>query len=797
MAYDKDSLYTLDGWEYFGYRVSQLPHQELSAHAIKLLKDLPLDYVIKFIRFNTLHRSDFLIKHRPALASHRLTTPGYYIIIARNMRLTKVSEKNDFLGEISSSFIRLTEVELKQFNEYLFNPSKLPSSDQKMARFSANHLADGKFSWVYPGECYGACSLVELPDEVDSDFYKVFSAFEGQQGFLMTRFEKQSQQKEEITQAFKTFKLLQSNAAMWLAKDSVKAAKIRKNLEDRSRGYGANLKMFLNCVVYGSPDEVTRTLKNIGKKDDESALSRPSFQIDSGFIKESVSSLAIGRRDSLPLREQRLDSIEEASFYLPPLVNYTPPTIEHPLVYRTKHNVPKYIDHANLEETPITLLVGKSGYGKSLMLSQMIKAHLKLEEIYRRPVAVIMGDVGSSAEWLEDNGISDLTFDLSRTDGADFKALPIHPFHIFLSATDRPEGDDLKTADILPLRNFILSLLDADLEDAEAGNLVIEAIRAMTACEKSYEITKFQNYLKKAIDDKASEVPKAAHEAFERTWYQRLTKLSQYSKGGLYHHIFEPDSPEYQSIDHVRVFYYNLDEEDFNNPDLVRPFLNLCYATAQQLSTKFKSTNTDGRDVLECIDEFDKQARYLPVSSLKDKKDQARKYGQIPVLCIQSFDYLSRKNEHGEFDNSIYEGVGRTFFWQVGQEKVYSKVAAIFDEPYLGGTPGPKLAKMLEITKNINEQRKLRDGGLLDANMPRPVGFFDTNKIIDELVVDVEPEILWETTTKPGGRKIRKFVRDRLGLSLDEAAKYLTAKLQNKIPAATPSDEWLSKLIGE
>lgn len=796
MAYDKDSLYTVDGWEYFGFRPSRLTNRELGAESIKLLKDLPLEYVIKFIRFNRLHSSDFLSKHRPALASHRLTTPGYYIVIGRNMRLTKTAERNEFLSEISSSFIRLTETELKQFNEYLFNPSTEPRSGDEKARFSASHKTDGKFSWVYPSECYGALSLVELPDEVDSSFHKFFEAFEGHQGYIMTRFEKQSQQKEEITQAFKTFKLLQSNAAMWLAKDSVKAEKIRKNLEDRSRGLGANLKMFLNCLVYGSPDEVTRTLKNIGKRDDISATSRPSFQVDSGFIKESVASIAIGRRDSLPLREQRLDSIEEASFYLPPLVNYAPPTIEHPLVYRTKHNVPKYIDHANLEETPITLLVGKSGYGKSMMLSQMIKAHLKLEELYRRPVAVIMGDVGGSAEWLEDNGISDLSFDLSRKDGADFKPLPIHPFHIFLNAFSL-EKAELKTADILPLRNFILSLIGADPLDAGAGGLVIEAIRAMAEGERSYEITKFHGYLKKAIDREMGRVPESAREEFELSWYGRLTKLCQYTKGGIYNHIFEPKSPDYQSIEHVRVFYYNLDEEDFNNPDLVRPFLNLCYATAQQLSSKFKSTNTQGRDVLECIDEFDKQARFLPISSLKDKKDQARKYGQIPVLCIQSFDYLSRKNEHGEFDNTIYEGVGRTFFWQVGQEKVYSKVAAIFDEPYLGGAPGPKLSQMLEIANNINEQRKLRDDGVIDANMPRPVGFFDTNKIIDGLIVDVETEILWETTTKPGGRKIRKFVRDRLGLSLDQAAKYLTAKLGNKIPAATPSDEWLAELIGE
>lgn len=797
MFYDNDSVYTLNGFEYFGFEYNaSMSTLELHNEAIKILKDMPVSYVVKFIRFNSIYKSKFIQNHRSALCKQELIKPGYYIIFARNVIQTKESDKMSFLEEIPTTCRRLRETELKQYNEFLFNPTNIPKSDHKKALFTASHQTDGKFSWVYPNECYGACSLVELPDEVDKDFYQFFEAFEGSVGFVMARFEKHSQQAEEVKQAFKTFKLIQSRAALYLSRDSVKSEKIRKNLEDRTRGYGANLKMFVNCLVYGRPEEVTKRLKKIGRSDKATALTRPTFQVDSGHIDRSVASLAVGRKDTLPLREQKLDSIEEAVFYIPPKIHYIEPEIEYPFCFRNKNNVPRYIDHANLEVTPITLLVGKSGYGKSLTLSQMITAHLLLEKIYKRPVAVIMGEAGGSAKWLKYNGTADLTMDLSRQDGMDYNPLPIHPLHVFLEPYSTNKTD-LKVVDALPARNFIASLIGTDFLDDEANKIIFNAIVDIYHQERTYEISKFYSYLDRAKNQQLKSVPESGREEFEVNWYKRLTKLSQYCKGGAYNHIFEPQDPEYDSINHVRVFYYNLDEEDFNNPDLVKPFLNLCYSTSQQISIRFKSTNKEGRDVLECIDEFDKQAKYLPISSLKDKKDQARKYGQIPTLCIQSFDYLSRKNEHGDYDNSIYEGVGRTIFWQVGQESVYPKVAAIFDEPYFPGKPGPKLSQMLEIAKSINDQKKMRDQGLLDSNMPRPMGFFDTNKIIEELINDVEDDYLWEKTTKPGGRYIRNFIIEKMGLSLEEASKFLARKLGNKIPSATPSEEWLNNLIGD
>lgn len=565
--------------------------------------------------------------------------------------------------------------------------------------------------------------------------------------------------------------------------------------EDEAAGDYEPLKIYCQVLVYGAPADVNDCLKKVKEARDIPDDIKPLMSPELGSIKDALRAVTPGALDTIPTRTLKVRSLTEAGFYLP---LYAPPTsraIEHPLVLRTIHNTPAYINHAGLSESPLTLFVGKSGSGKSSLMCVMIRAHWLLGELHGRPVAVVVGDVGSSMTFMIDNGIADLAFNMERLDGKDFPPLPIHPLHAFL---ERDSSGKINTASRILARETIAFFLGVPSDrDATTNTIIDKAMERMIEKETVFRLSTYLVYLKESAKVLIDDAP-AARDVLAKEWFDHCIRLALFSKGGTYGGIFDPDTVERDSLKGVTAFYYNMDEEIFTIPDLAGAYIGVCWSVARSLAQRFKSNNEEARDTLLLMDEFNKKSEYLGGLTLKDMKDQSRKYGIIPGLGIQSFDYLTMPDKaHGVGSkNTIYEGVGNTFFYGVGQEDVYPKVSAIFEETYIPGTePRGKLREMIDIARTIAADKKKSElekslkarAGQERKERVYSVGFFDWTRNVQHLYVDIERDFLWMFTTHPGGRAVRNAVRKAVEPDLIKASILLASHGPWPIPSETPS----------
>jgi hypothetical protein len=346
--------------------------------------------------------------------------------------------------------------------------------------------------------------------------------------------------------------------------------------------------------------------------------------------------------------------------------------------------------------------------------------------------------------------------------------------------------------------------LQASTRDASVTTVLDKAIGAMIEKETVFRLSTFLGYMKASAAQLIEDAP-AGKDALAKEWFDRSLRLALFAKGGSYGGIFDPDVVERNDMKGVVNFYYNMDEEIFQIPDLAGAYIGLCWSVARSIGQRFKSNNEEARDTLLLMDEFDKKSEFLGGLTLKDMKDQSRKYGIIPGLGIQSFDYLTMPDSgSGRSKNTIYEGVGNTFFYGVGQEDVYPKISAIFEEVYIPGTePRGKLREMLAIAQFIakskedadKEKTMKRKPGQERKERVYSVGFFDSSRRIQHLYVDVERDFLWMFTTHPGGRAIRNAVRREVEPNLIKASLLLARHGPWPIPSETPSPKEIKEIV--
>lgn len=799
--YDPMSVYSLGGDEFIGWEVQAgLSQAELQTISKSLHKRLPQGCSITYIRYAEPFVTEFLKTYRPALLEKRVMGVEYYVIAKLPNLKATAEQRKALIDDAPSAFYRIGREELRHLTERIVDPYKR-NAEGTAPVFEASYVTDGRYAFPYPDECYAAIAMTALGKFTDERFVDVFKPAFGMRSIISTTIIKQPGMKDFLESAYASAR--EQNVIGFGRITDAQKRSVRNSEEDEAEGNYAPLEVYCQALVYGTPSEAQTVIKTIKESRDIAEAIRPLMSPELGNIRAALRAVTPGTMETIPTRTLKVKNLKEAAFYLP---LYAPPTnmrVEYPFVLRTIHNTPAYINHSGLTETPLTLFVGKSGSGKSSLMALIMRAHWMLGELHDRPVAVVVGDVGGSMAFMVDNGIADMSFNMERLDGKDFPALPIHPLHAFL---ERDETGEVNGASRLLAREMLAFFLQVNTQDAGITTVLARAIDAMVERETVYRLSTFLGYMKKAAQDLIEEAP-AAKESLAKQWFDLSLRLALFAKGGSYGKIFDPDTVQRDSMRGVVNFYYNMDEEIFQIPDLAAAYIGLCWSLARSIGQRFKATNEESRDTLLLMDEFDKKSEYLGRLTLKDMKDQSRKYGIIPGLGIQSFDYLtmSETGNSGRSKNTIYEGVGNTFFYGVGQADVYPKIAAIFEETHVPGTePRGKIAEMVAIAKSIAKDKedarkaegmKVREG-VARKERVYSVGYFDLSRQVEHLYVDIERDFLWMFTTHPGGRAIRAAVRKRFPEdSLIKVSQVLAAHGPWPIPSETPSQKDIDSIL--
>ncbi len=800
-AHDPESIYNAAGDEFLGFEIVEvIRQQELMNLCARLHKKLSPDIQITYLRIAERYQTDFLTKYRSALLEKSLMGIEYLVIIKIPYLKATEEKRAELLDSLPSFFYRIERERLRHFTEKLVDPHK-KNAKGKSPVFEASYVTDGRYAFPYPDECYGGIAMCELGLKTGEEFPNIFRPAFSMRSIISTTIIKQGFLRDSVLNAWRS---LREEGMVGFGKVSAAQKKANEKAEeDEAVGSYDALQVYCQALVYGRPDEVNTCLKRIKEMKDTPELIKPLLCVELGAIQGALGAVTPGNMAAIPTRLMKVRNLTESAYYLP---LYAPPTdlsVEYPLVLRTVHNTPFYINHAGLSETPLTLYVGKSGSGKSSLMALTVRAHWLLGVIYKRPVAIIVGDVGGSMAFMADDNTADLVFNMERLNGGDFPALAIHPLHVFLDRD--PTTGEINTAQKLLAIEMMAFLLRASTSDAAVTTVLRNAMEAMIEKESVFRLSVFGEYMDKAAADLIEQAP-SGRDLLAKDWFYHKLRLALFSRGGTYGKIFDPDEVGRDTMRDVVNFYYNCDEELFEIPDLASAFIGLCWSVARSIGQRFKSTNDDARDTLMLMDEFDRKSAFLGKMTLKSMKDQSRKYGIVPGLGIQSFDYLSTQTDEksGQSGKTIYEGVGNTFFYGVGQEDVYSKVAAIFDQTYIPGQePRGKLREMIDIAARINKEKerveketamKLRPGQLRKERV-YSVGFFDKSRNIQELYVDIEKDFLWMFTTHPGGRAIRRAVQREVEPNLLKASILLAKHGPWPIPSETPSPDDIRKIL--
>lgn len=790
--YDPLSIYNTAGDEFVGLEVQgHMTQAELMSLCKPFVKRLPKGASLTFLRLAEPFSTPFLRTYRPALLEKNIMGVRYVVILKIPYLKVTGEDHKKLIDNIPSIFYRLSREDMADISERIVDPHKKRKS-RETPSFEASFVTDGRYAYPYPNECYAAISVCELGTHFDESIQDLFKPAFGMNSIVSTTIIKEGVLADGLRNLYGSMREQNFIGFGKVSDKQIEASK--KEQRDEEEGDYSTLKVYSQALVYGKQEDTNRCLRDIKEAEKIDEKVKPLLSPELGNIRAALRAVTPGGLETLPSRTLKVRSLTEAGFYLP---SYAPPTmasVEHPLVLRTVHNTPAYINHAGLSASPLTLFVGKSGVGKSTAMCLTIRAHWLLEELQGRPIATIVGEVGSSMIFMLENGIADLAFNMERKDSEDFEPLPIHPLHAFL---EKSEDDGVTDANKLLARETIAFFIGADTTHASVATVLDKAIWKMVDKETVYRISTFKKYMDISAGEYIDSAPGAAKDGLSRDWFEFSTRLAMFAKGGSYGRIFDPDTPARDSLKGVVNFYYNMDEEIFEIPDLARAYIGLCWSVARSIGRRFKSNNEEARDTLLIIDEFDRQSEHLGKMTLKNMKDQSRKYGLIPALGIQSFDYLTQPDSVKGSQNTIYEGVGNTFFYGVGQEDVYRKISAIFDEVHIPGSePRGKLKRMIEVAQKIGKSRederkqkgiKVRLGTERKERV-HSVGYFDWSRTIEELYVDVERDFLWMITTHPGGRAIRNAVR-KIEPNLIKASLLLAEHGPWPIPSETPSAE--------
>ncbi len=741
------------------------------------------------------YETEYLRLYRPALLEKGICELQRYIFVVFEPSVAADTKEN-VLNKLSTSTRPLLPFEVSAYMEKVAAPDS-PVSGHKTPQYAVSQSMNGRHIKMYPGsKVQGAISLTTLPPSIDENYNLILAPTIARGTVITTTFKYREGWRDVFRRSMSSvFGISKVGKKSRVEKAEEKDQEDLEDLNDK-----VELQLYQSLLMYDTPERLDRRMKNLqnartlqGLSDDKA----PVYRADEGFIEKSFQAALPSAWAYLPQRLHDVNSRKEASYYVP--IEAATPALTSPLVFRTIRNTAFYVDIQNISDKVLTIIVGDTGTGKSTLLTLYTKSLLYLEEHEGINTGLVSLDVGGSNSWLKDeDGV--LSFDLAdRGDDGDPLPCALHPLHCILD----PEKTQHSAQEMGLAKQFLSKVMKFKTHEQIAEQAIEKALKSTIAEQSDY---RFSIFLKHFEDQfKVFEAEKKLSDAMRYEWIEAIAIMKNYSRGGVFGKIYDPDITTRRNLDGVTKFYSNVDLDQVQVKSLVSFHLQLGYLIGYSLCLKYSATSGQYRLMHFHVDEFKQQAAFIDEAELLELKNQARKIGFLVLLGIQSPKHLLLEKIDPEKRKEIFQGIREMWVGQVDFNEDMTKFATILE---MQAPPvGQKLSgKLLELQKAVEFNKKvykLRESarGVTDLTEAQreaveqySICYIGIARDVVNLFVDVEIEWQWEVTTRAAGREVRGLVMKEFHLSKREAAKILSKALP-KVPSTKLSNHELSKLL--
>jgi energy-coupling factor transporter ATP-binding protein EcfA2 len=761
----------------------------------EILGSLQHGCMIKDAIIATDYETDYLRKFRPSLLDKGICEQQRIIFVIFEPTVSDTTKSN-ILEKFALNSRQLQAEDVAAYMERLAAPES-PLSGKKTPQYAVSQVMNGKQIRMYPGKkVQGAMSLTTLPATVEPDYNLILAPSIARGTVITTTFRPREGLREMFRKALNGF--FRTAGLDKVSRTEKEEAEDQADLEDRNDK--VELHLYQSLLMYDTPESLHRrmlSLQNVRTLQSLPDALTPMYRADEGFIEESFRAALPSAWAYLPQRLHDVNSRTEASRYLPieaPLQRWT-----SPLVLRTIRNTPYYIDIQSISDKVLVVIVGDTGTGKSTLLALNNKALLHLEEQNGIGVGFISIDVGGTNSWVKDeSGV--LSFDLAEEDSeGEPVPCPVYPLHCVLD----PDKKKHNAEELGLAKQYLGKLMKFKTHVAIAQEAIEAAILKMTAENTEYRLSTFLACFESEFDRYMADGK--VSEAMRFEWIEAISIMRNYCKGGVYGKIYDPETTPRRNLDGVTRLYFNIDLKHDRIKDLSSFHLQLGYLIGYSLCLRYSSTSGQYRLMHFYVDEFKKQSEYIDSEEILELKNQSRKNGFIPFVCIQSLKHLLMERLDPEKRKEIFEGIRELWVGQVDFNEDRSKWATIlgYEEFERGSRPTGKLLHLkrsIDFNTKIYEQRKkvekIPDPTDIEREAAKQytICYISQTREIVNLFVDVETVFAWEFTTHAAAREIRALVMKELQITKREAARILT-RLHPRLPTAKLSYGEQEKLL--
>ena len=761
----------------------------------EILEALQPGCMIKDALLAVEYETEYLRKFRPSLLDKGICEQRRYLFAIFQPNVPGTS-KSLMLEKLSSSTRALSPSEVAAYMEMLAAPES-PVSGHRTPQYAVSQSMNGRHIKMYPGaKVQAAVSLATLPAFVSKDYNLILAPSIARGTVITTTFKTREGVREIFRKSMNGF--FRSAKLDGMSRTEKEEAEDQADLSEKNDK--VELHLYQSLLMYDSPERLHRrvlNLQNVRTLQGLSDAKTPVYRGDEGFIEESFRAALPSAWAYLPQRLHDVNSRTEASYYVPIEAAAQPWT--SPLVLRTIRNTPFYVDFQSISDKVLVVIDGDTGTGKSTLITLYNKALLYLEEHVDIGVGFVSIDVGGSNSWVRDEeGV--LSFDLAEEDeDGEPVPCPIHPLHCVLD----PDKSKHSAEEFGLAKQYLGKLMKFKTHENIAREAIENALKAMISSNTEYRLSTFLACFEKEFERFKAE--EKISEAMRFEWIEAVSILKNYCKGGIYGKIYDPETTKKRNLDGVTRLYFNIDLKHDRIKDLVSFHLQLGYLIGYSLCLKYSSTSGQYRLIHFYADEFKKQSEYIDAEEILELKNQSRKNGFLPIVCVQSLKHLLMDKLDVDKRREIYEGIRELWVGQVDFNEDMSKLATILgvEEPPKGGRLTGKLLQLkeaIDFNVAVYEQRKkverIPDPTEIEREAAKQytICYIGPTRDIVNLFVDIETSWLWGVTTHAAAREVRGLVMKEFALTKREAAHILTKALP-KIPSTKLSNHELQTLL--
>lgn len=753
--YDFKSWYLPTGEEVIGIKIIEIGYNSIiNANSLfsesrfesfcsSLLQILPLNSVVKYVCPNSLDLE--IPKH---LASKKIMKGDYYIFIRLSRNLESEGKKEEILKLINGNFIRMTHKEMAEATEKIFFPFNIPSFDVVPKFKSGFSFEKGFIKGTWVGIESAVITLVQLPIEVDEDFQRIYSCL------------------SDITSTISiTIQAVKSDGSVskyLKEKIKIKVGTTTEN-QDAQKTQENDISCFmqLSILIHGKYDQIAQKISEI------EALcvslgqnKRPMFGQDIAFPADAFKSFLPASEPRIPFRKQIITQINEIICYIPrPKFSkkMKDTKIIPDLNLRTMDN---RIFQLKLDPQFPIIYVSPPGSGKSLNLSISI-----LSQIRKKMNGGVGGcyiEIGMSFKFLCQKGLADAWLTLVKEE--EFQPLEDHPFSALFAFESYGVG--LATEWICELCG-----IDFDAESAVAAE--VREIILNCYNENIYSLQTFFEIFENKFSNRCEA---------DKKWLDRIQNLRNFVDPNVYGKVFVPKEPKNFDWKNARFIYFSTSSTRVTQPKkLYGAYFSLAITLCDLLSEKHTSKRKVPLEIQFIVDEVHAARECIPQKKIRLLNSQSRKDGMRVEFATQELTDFVIDDEDNEKKFGIITTTRRLFFKENPGELI----------SYMFRTK----EESKEIMKKINYIAK-RNIELLSEGK-YAWGYIDENKVVHQVLLDVDKVDLWAITTHAGSIAIRQACL-RTGLydyweTCELLAKYGPVNLPQYIP---PENE-IQKIVNE